>query len=208
MSARPLTSTVNVTARVLCAVCAASLLISGAACERVQRLLPSAAEAPPALAPPTQAPPAPSPDAISSKLASADQLAAVLPKLKRGAPMTWGRQTSDVPGYLATRLVARDSERALLVLTVEDLIDQPERRARMRDLPRVFKRRPADVRAGDLMRVFVAERFDVALRAEDTSMRRRDALRGWADRLELAKLDKLAETLSPPPPPPPEDGAP
>lgn len=121
----------------------------------------------------------------------------VLPHVKRRSELRWGVATK-LPGHLGAPLITRKGKHPVVLVTVDDLLQWPERIAELAALPKMIAGLPTDIAPGSWIRVLVANRFEVVVRPRVDTYRDPDKLREWFDRL---KLDELAKLAAPPPEP-------
>lgn len=131
----------------------------------------------------------------------AEEIAVVLPKLKRRSTLKWERQNTLVRGHFSTHLVTREGEHSMLILTIDDLADRPRRVEWLRSSPNKLRGMPAEIARDAWLRVLVHNRFEVVLRANDPSFADSGKLQHWLDQLKLDDLARLTE--APPDPAPP-----
>jgi hypothetical protein len=136
------------------------------------------------------------PDDTGPQPEDGEAMAAILPKLKRGSEVQWGLATK-LPAHFGVALMTRKGKTKVLSVTVDDLLEWPERVAILQALPDSIAGMPADIADGSWIRVLVAKRFEVEVRANTDGYRDPEKLRAWFDRLSLDELTKLA---APPPP--------
>jgi len=133
-------------------------------------------------------------------LLDAEAMAVVLPKLKRRSTVRWERPNTLVSGHFSTHLVARDGDRSMLILTIDDLIDRPARIEWLRSSPNKLRGMPAEIARDAWIRVLASNRFEVVIRSNDPSFNDSGKLQHW---LEQLKLDALARAVQVPPDVPP-----
>ncbi|MBH24381.1 MAG: hypothetical protein CMH57_08020 [Myxococcales bacterium] len=153
-------------------------------------------EAPPEVTPEAETSSAdllPETNAVGSPLAIPEELSEALARLGRSSEFTWGHKTTLVPGHLVAWLTIRESKRPVLTVTIDDLINEPERRNRLRAMPARIRKHPAEKVEDNWIRALVAGRFEVVVRAQDKSFYDQSRLDHWFEELRLEKLEKLAQ---------------
>lgn len=122
-------------------------------------------------------------------LMDVETLASVRPGLRREGDYFWRRRHSSVPGHYGAHLVTSQGRRPVLLLTVDDLLHQPQRRAWLRSTGvEVLPGIPADVAQGSWIRALVGDRYEVGLVAQEELGQDHEALLEWFGMLQLKTL--------------------
>ncbi len=124
---------------------------------------------------------------------SAAKLQMALPRVRRESKFRWLTHSTRVPGHLGAQLLHKETKRVVLLFTVDDLIDRPDRLARLKALKTTVGKRPGEVRKDAWVRALVGERFEVVLRAQSPDFYNHTRLEHWWNEMRLRDLEKLAK---------------
>lgn len=116
-----------------------------------------------------------------------------LPRLKRNSRLDWAHHSTLVPGHLASRLVegnesGKGAGRHVMTFIVNDLIEDPQRLALLKEQPKVFKRYPGTIARDNWARVLIKGRYEVLLRAEARDWRQQDRIKEWFGKMRISDL--------------------
>lgn len=143
--------------------------------------------------PPPALPPAPK----TAPLTPAADLAEALPRIQRDTPFDWKNKSLRVPGHFAAYLVVSDPDRRVIVLTIDDLRDRPDRLTFYRSMPTHVGKYKGRTVSPDFIQVLVADRYEVAVRALHEEFRNTGKLGHWFDRIRFGALEKAAAQHAP-----------
>ena len=123
-------------------------------------------------------------------LSDPSDLSELLPRFDRKDSYTWGRQTLLIPGYVSGVVVDRKTSKKLVTIILFDRVREPESLLSLRSLKETRYGVPFERVRGDLIRLFVLDRFEVTLQIRNTAMVSTEMLEHIASRIRIRSFSK------------------